>query len=120
MHVWLTTTALALSLAVLPIAAVAQTQYTYDAQGRLVQVARPGVGSTATTTYDFDDADNRLARDTSVSFARAQSRDRSTDPVIVAEVEPARPDTLEPADVSARRPGDGEPSSPTLPPEPTA
>jgi phage portal protein BeeE len=57
----LTTAALA-ALAAAPAAAEMIT-YTYDARGRLTGVARSGgPNAGATTTYQFDKADNRLAK----------------------------------------------------------
>lgn len=42
--------------------------YSYDAKGRLVQVARAGsVNSGVTTTHTYDKADNRTAKTTSGS-----------------------------------------------------
>lgn len=54
----------ALVLAYVPAAAVAQvTQtYTYDANGRLTGVTTTGSGGTNTAAYAYDDADNRTSR----------------------------------------------------------
>ena len=63
----LATTALAL---IAPAAAYASETiaYTYDARGRLVQVARSGsVNNGVTTSYTLDKADNRTNKSTSGS-----------------------------------------------------
>lgn len=55
---------IALALAGLPAAAVAQvTQtYSYDANGRLTGVSTTGSAGTNTAAYAYDDADNRTSR----------------------------------------------------------
>ena len=61
---------LALSLSAMPsLAAATETiTYTYDARGRLVQVARSGtVNNGVTTTYTIDKAQNRTAKTTTGS-----------------------------------------------------
>ena len=58
----LTTAALA-ALAAAPAAASETITYQYDARGRLTEVARAGgPNAGATTTYQFDKADNRLTK----------------------------------------------------------
>lgn len=59
-----------LLLALMPSAASATETitYTYDARGRLVQVARTGtVNNGVTTTYQIDKADNRTNKATTGS-----------------------------------------------------
>lgn len=63
---------LALSAALLTLSGVAlgaeTITYQYDAQGRLVTVARTGsVNSGVTTTYGHDKADNRVSKTTTGS-----------------------------------------------------
>jgi YD repeat-containing protein len=55
-------TAAAMLLAALPAAAAETIAYSYDARGRLVQVARSTSGTATTTSYGFDKADNRLSK----------------------------------------------------------
>jgi hypothetical protein len=62
--------ALAASLLTVPAMAVASetVTFTYDAHGRLVQVARTGtVNNGVTTTYTFDKAHNRTNKTTTGS-----------------------------------------------------
>lgn len=58
-----------LALAGATAATAAETiSYTYDARGRLIQVARSGtVNSGVTTSYTIDKADNRTNKTTSGS-----------------------------------------------------
>ncbi|WP_231462791.1 hypothetical protein [Sphingomonas sp. URHD0057] len=59
--------ALAVATSTAAVAAEAIT-YTYDARGRLVQVARSGtVNNGVTTTYTIDKADNRTNKTTTGS-----------------------------------------------------
>ena len=51
-----------------PALAVETISYSYDARGRLVQVARSGtVNQGVTTTHQYDRADNRVVKTTSGS-----------------------------------------------------
>ncbi len=51
-----------------PAMAAETITYTYDARGRLVQVARTGtVNNGVTTSYQFDKADNRTVKTTTGS-----------------------------------------------------
>jgi uncharacterized protein RhaS with RHS repeats len=51
-----------------PALATETITYSYDARGRLVQVARTGtVNNGVTTSYQFDKADNRTAKTTTGS-----------------------------------------------------
>lgn len=54
----------ALLLASLPAAALAQVtqSYSYDGNGRLIGVSTTGSGGTNTAAYAYDDADNRTSR----------------------------------------------------------
>jgi hypothetical protein len=64
---------IAAALAPAPALAAETITYSYDARGRLVQVARSGsVNSGVVTTYAFDRADNRTTRQ--VSGAPAANR----------------------------------------------
>ncbi len=60
----LVSVSVALALASLPAAVIAQvTQiYQYDANGRLIGVTTTGSGGTNTAAYAYDDADNRTSR----------------------------------------------------------
>ena len=65
-------TFIALLLSSAPALAAETTAYAYDARGRLIQVARSGtVNNGATTTYQFDKADNRLAMTTTGAARRS-------------------------------------------------
>jgi YD repeat-containing protein len=51
-----------------PAAATETITYSYDAQGRLVEVERAGtVNNGVDTTYQYDDADNRTNKTTTGS-----------------------------------------------------
>jgi uncharacterized protein RhaS with RHS repeats len=51
-----------------PAAANETITYSYDAQGRLVEVERAGtVNNGVDTTYQYDDADNRTSKTTTGS-----------------------------------------------------
>ena len=51
-----------------PAAATETITYSYDARGRLVQVARTGtVNNGVTTTHQYDRADNRVVKTTTGS-----------------------------------------------------
>ena len=51
-----------------PAVATETITYSYDARGRLIQVARTGtVNNGVTTSYQFDKADNRTAKTTTGS-----------------------------------------------------
>ena len=51
-----------------PAAAAETITYSYDARGRLVQVARAGtVNNGVTTTHQYDKADNRVSKTTTGS-----------------------------------------------------
>ena len=52
----------------LPAQAAETITYSYDARGRLIQVARTGtVNNGVTTTHQFDKADNRTSKTTTGS-----------------------------------------------------
>lgn len=51
-----------------PVLATETITYSYDARGRLVQVARSGtVNNGVTTSYSYDKADNRTSKTTTGS-----------------------------------------------------
>jgi YD repeat-containing protein len=55
-------------LAAAPAAATETITYSYDARGRLVQVARTGtVNNGVVTTHQYDKADNRVVKTTTGS-----------------------------------------------------
>ncbi|RHW18128.1 hypothetical protein D1610_06475 [Sphingomonas gilva] len=50
-------------IAAAPAAATEAVTYSYDARGRLIEVERSGtVNDGVTTSYAFDDADNRVTK----------------------------------------------------------
>jgi len=56
------------ALATTPAGAAETITYSYDARGRLIQVARTGtVNNGVTTAYQFDKADNRTGKTTTGS-----------------------------------------------------
>lgn len=60
----------AIGIAVIPALAIASEtiNYSYDAKGRLVQVARTGtINNGVTTNYAYDHADNRTNKTTAGS-----------------------------------------------------
>ena len=60
----------AIGIAVIPALAIASEtiNYSYDAKGRLVQVARTGtINNGVTTNYTYDHADNRTNKTTTGS-----------------------------------------------------
>lgn len=65
MHLLIGTSLLAIAGTALAAETIA---YSYDAKGRLVQVARTGtVNNGVTTTYSYDKADNRTGKTTTGS-----------------------------------------------------
>jgi YD repeat-containing protein len=52
----------AVAAASAPALAAEKIDYSYDARGRLIQVARTAGSAATTTTYGFDKADNRLLK----------------------------------------------------------
>jgi hypothetical protein len=52
----------AVAAAPAPALAAEKIDYSYDARGRLIQVARSAGSAATTTTYGFDKADNRLLK----------------------------------------------------------
>ncbi len=60
--------ALLLAVGAAPAMAAETISYSYDARGRLVQVARTGtVNDGVTTTHQYDRADNRVVKTTAGS-----------------------------------------------------
>ena len=78
-------------------AAVAHAQetqtYSYDVHGRLTSVARTMGGTTRTTVYVLDDADNRTSRATTVASSLAAPSESAPAPAVSSpastEPEPA-------------------------------
>lgn len=79
-------TILAAGAAVLASVAAAHAQetqtYSYDVHGRLTSVARTVGGTTRTTAYVLDDADNRTTRTTTVAAGLAEPSEAAPVPAV--------------------------------------
>lgn len=78
------------ALAVAPVGHAQEAQtYIYDVHGRLVSVTRSTGGTTRTTVYGLDDADNRTSRATTVSTSLAAAEGYPQDSAVQFHAEEA-------------------------------